>query len=71
MTPTEIRKLRKRMGLSQSSFAKLLGVHEVTVSRWENGAAGLSNPARTLLELLAQSPTATIPTPKQRRRKTR
>lgn len=35
----EIVKLRKRMGLNQEQFAQLLGVHKLTVSRWERGEA--------------------------------
>lgn len=31
----EIREVRERLGLSQTQFGQLLGVHWVTVSRWE------------------------------------
>lgn len=36
---TEIKSLRKRMGLTQHAFADLFGVTQSTVSRWENIAA--------------------------------
>ena len=36
-TPEEIRALRKELALSGSEFAKLLGVGENTVRRWELG----------------------------------
>lgn len=35
MTETEILQLRTRLGLSQPQFAQLMGVHPMTVSRWE------------------------------------
>lgn len=38
MTGAEIRSVREALKLSQSQFAMLLGVHAVTVSRWETGA---------------------------------
>ncbi|WP_348652731.1 helix-turn-helix domain-containing protein [Polyangium sp. 6x1] len=38
MNGSEIRQVRESLGLSQAQFASLLGVHAVTVSRWENSA---------------------------------
>ena len=38
MSPTKLRKLRKRVGLSQEELARRLGVARVTVTRWENGS---------------------------------
>jgi len=37
LTPDEIRKIRKRYRLSQKSFAKLLGMSEATINRYEQG----------------------------------
>jgi DNA-binding transcriptional regulator YiaG len=37
MTPKEIKKLRKNLGLSQEHFAHKLGVSVGTVCRWEGG----------------------------------
>lgn len=42
MQPKDITKLRKRLGLAQPQFAQLLGVHAVTVSRWERGDPSVS-----------------------------
>jgi len=69
MSPADIRKLRKRLGLTQPSFAKLLGVSEITVSRWENGRLGLSSTTRTLLELLAAQSATTKTKPRRGRSK--
>jgi DNA-binding transcriptional regulator YiaG len=66
MTPDEVRRARKALGLSQSKFAELLGVHLVTVKKWETGAQGLRTTSERLIRLLvAQGPTAR---PKTRRR---
>ncbi|WP_370307574.1 helix-turn-helix domain-containing protein [Sinimarinibacterium flocculans] len=37
MQPRDIKRIRERLGLSQAQFAQLVGVHAVTVSRWERG----------------------------------
>ena len=35
MTGAELKKHRKRLGLNQTELGKILGVHLVSVSRWE------------------------------------
>lgn len=37
MTPTGIKRLRKKLGLTQAEFAEKLGTGRVQVTRWENG----------------------------------
>ena len=37
MTPTDVTALREGLGLTQAQFATLLGVHSLTVSKWERG----------------------------------
>jgi transcriptional regulator with XRE-family HTH domain len=37
MTPQEILDIRKKLKMSQTRFAELLGVSFATVNRWENG----------------------------------
>lgn len=39
MDSSQIRKIRKGLGLTQAELAQLLGVHSITVSKWELGAA--------------------------------
>jgi len=34
-----VKECRKRLGLSQGDFANLIGVHSVSISKWETGAA--------------------------------
>jgi predicted transcriptional regulator len=37
MTPADIRRIRKRLGITQEQFAERLGVHAVTVRKCEAG----------------------------------
>ena len=37
LTPEEIRRIREDHGLSRPAFAKLTGIGEASLSRWENG----------------------------------
>lgn len=49
---------RHARGLTQGQFAALLGVHHVTVCRWERGRQGLSpDKAQRLAKKLGVSPT--------------
>jgi DNA-binding XRE family transcriptional regulator len=34
----EVRRVRQRLGVTQGELAQMLGVHPVTVSKWERGA---------------------------------
>lgn len=43
-----VRKLRKRLGLTQAEFAKLAGVSSLTVSKWECAAGRIRLRSRTL-----------------------
>lgn len=49
-------RIRERLGLSQSQFARLLGVSVYTLQNWEQGARKPSGAARSLLELVAADP---------------
>ena len=37
MGPGEIKSLRQSLGMTQDHFAQILGVHTLTVSKWERG----------------------------------
>lgn len=41
MTPETLRTRRDALGLSQPALAALLGVNEMTLSRWERGVRGI------------------------------
>lgn len=54
MTGLELRRIRKRLGLTQQAFAKKIGVTANTVARWERGAVGIGEPIARLIRLLAK-----------------
>lgn len=53
LTPAEILAIRERLGLSRAAFAKITGIGEASLSRWESGI-NVQNPANDrYLRLLA------------------
>lgn len=53
LTPTEIREVRKRHGMSRAAFAQVTGLGEATLGRWENGALVQNRANDRYLRLLA------------------
>ena len=51
-----IAETRAKVGLSQSEFARLLGVSVRTLQEWEQGRRIPSGPARTLLAIAHKNP---------------
>lgn len=64
MMRERFRQLRRAMGLSQTVLAEQLGVHMMTVSKWERGVVGIPEPVARLLARLAAEQK---PTKKQKR----
>lgn len=53
MTPTELKAIRKRYGLTIRGLADLLRIRdEKTIRRWESGEVPVSGPASIVLELM-------------------
>jgi putative transcriptional regulator len=52
--------IRQKIGLSQSEFARLLGVSVRTLQEWEQGRRAPSGPARTLLAIADNNPQALL-----------
>jgi DNA-binding transcriptional regulator YiaG len=55
VTGSEVRQIRRALGMSQPKFAELLGVHAISVSKWETGAMGMRPTTEKLIRLLAAS----------------
>lgn len=52
--------IRGKTGLSQSEFARLIGVSVRTLQEWEQGRRAPSGPARTLLMMADRNPKALL-----------
>jgi repressor LexA len=53
--PTEVKRIRAELGFTQEQLAGELGVHRVTVARWEAGDRGIPEPvARLLLRIRSE-----------------
>jgi putative transcriptional regulator len=50
--------VRKRAGLSQAEFARLMGVSVRTLQEWEQGRRSPSGAAKTLILVAAKNPSA-------------
>jgi len=59
-THPSVSAIRERIGLSQSQFAKLMGVSVRTLQDWEQGRRAPSGPARTLLIVAQRNPRALL-----------
>jgi len=54
----DVRKLRTKMGLSQTKFAAKFGFSLDSIQNWEQGHRQPEGPARTLLVVIAKNPKA-------------
>ncbi len=52
----DVRTVRDKTGLSQASFATMLGVSKRTLENWEQGRRRPTGPARVLLRIFAADP---------------
>ncbi len=52
----DVRKLRRKLGLSQSQFARKFGFSVPTVQEWEQGRSLPDRQARILLRVIERSP---------------
>jgi len=56
ITPAQIKAIREKVGVSQSSFAAMLNVSARTLQEWEQGRRQPNGPARSLLAIAAKRP---------------
>jgi putative transcriptional regulator len=52
----DVAKIRAATGLSQSAFARSIGVAKGTLLNWEHGRRQPSGPAQVLLAMIARKP---------------
>lgn len=60
MTEPDIRGIREAAKISQTQFAKLIGVNVRTLQNWEQNRTRPTGPARALLKIVASNPKAAI-----------
>ena len=56
----DIRKLRESVNVSQSKFARMIGVSTGTVQNWEQGRRRPRGPAMSLLRVFQKNPKAVV-----------
>ena len=58
--PADVKKIRARLGMSQTEFAMMIGVSVATLRNWEQGRRVPEGPARALLKVAATRPDAVM-----------
>ena len=58
--PSPTKTIRKRLKLSQSAFAGLMGVSPRTIQDWEQGRRKPEGPAKALLKVASKNPKAVM-----------
>jgi putative transcriptional regulator len=58
IAPVDVKKIRQKLGKSQSEFARMIGVSVATLQNWEQGRRRPEGPARALLKVAAANPQA-------------
>ncbi len=56
--PVDVRRVRERLGMSQSEFAAQFGISTSTLRNWEQGRREPEGPARVLLNIIEREPEA-------------
>jgi len=59
-TPTNVRKIRLQLGLSQNQFAYVLHISVNTLQNWEQGRCVPEGPAQVLLRIANNNPKAVL-----------
>ncbi len=60
ITPLSIKAIRKKLNLSQSDFALMIGVSISTLQNWEQGRREPDGPAKALLKIASKNPEAVM-----------
>lgn len=56
----DVRAIRKAANISQSQFARLIGVNVRTLQNWEQRRTRPTGPARALLKIVASNPKSAL-----------
>ncbi len=58
--PVDIKRIRKRLHVSQSQFSLMIGVSKSTLQNWEQGRREPEGPAKALLRVVDKQPEAVL-----------
>ena len=58
LKPEDVKAIRKKLKKSQSEFARMIGVSVSTLQNWEQGRRRPEGPARALLKVASENPSA-------------
>jgi putative transcriptional regulator len=58
----DVARVRHKLGLPQTKFARLLGISEDTLQNWEQGRRKPAGPAKVLLKIAAKHPRIVLET---------
>jgi len=58
--PVDVRKIRSKLGVSQSEFATQYGISLRTLQEWEQGRTGPDSALRAYLTVISRNPRAVI-----------
>ncbi len=56
----KVKSIREKTGLSQTHFARLIGVSKRTLENWEQGRRNPTGPARALLKIVGSDPKGAV-----------
>jgi putative transcriptional regulator len=59
-TANDVLRVRAKLGISQTRFARLLGISANTLQNWEQGRRKPTGPAKVLLKIAARHPKAVL-----------
>lgn len=59
-TANDVVRVRTKLGISQTRFAKLMGISANTLQNWEQGRRKPTGPAKILLKVVARYPKAVL-----------
>jgi putative transcriptional regulator len=58
--PVDIKRIRKRLHVSQTQFSLMIGVSKSTLQNWEQGRREPDGPAKALLRIVDKQPQAVL-----------
>jgi putative transcriptional regulator len=58
--PSQIVRARRKLGMSQAEFARVMQIHKATLQSWEQGRRRPEGPAIVLIKVMSKRPEAVV-----------